>query len=321
MTKCSTSTQPKTLMFRKIPAQPIRHRAQNPDFVREVNLAYHEEESAVYSGQHPEIFREETGRWSGIAERISALRDSGRPLRILDVGVGTGFVPLSIGHELRSEDEVVMTDLSEAMLDVARSALSEIECKKTFMVSAAKNLDFTEDSFDAVTMNSVLHHLPDGIEVLTSLSATLRSGGLIVVAHEPNVRHFNHLIIGGADRFLRFLKRMRYRKGPSHSPFIDRVNARLMEADVIQEPMTVEEIESLVDIQSPTAGRTVRRERGFDPLKLGERLGLETVLLETYRHLGKVGPAFLRRLGGIPKWLETRFPHEGALFTLILRKP
>jgi hypothetical protein len=61
----------------------------SPEFVRAVNLAYHEEEAAEYDSRHPEIMTDELGHWSRVAERISLLKASlGRPIKIVDLGSG-----------------------------------------------------------------------------------------------------------------------------------------------------------------------------------------------------------------------------------------
>lgn len=294
------------------------------EMVHAVNTAYHEEEAAIYDGQHPEIFRDEKDRWARIAEHIKVVRKSKKlPIRILDIGVGTGFVPNALKGVIHSEDEIVMADISPAMLDVAKKALSNLPGRKAYLNSQAEDLKFSDGYFDLITVNSVLHHIPNSNKVLKKMSKLLRSGGLLIIAHEPNILHFEHSVVGTVDRFLRMIKRIRYLKfgAATSSDFIFKVNARLLREGIISEVMTPEEIESLVDIHSPTAGRAVRAGRGFDPEHLANMVGFEITFIETYRHLGKAGPALLRVLGPIPSWLERRYPKVGSLFAVVMKKP
>ncbi len=302
----------------------------DPAFIEAVNLAYHEEEAAAYDGRHPEIFQEEVRRWDRVREAVAGLkRRLGRPIRLLDIGTGTGFVPRQLAPVLSPEDESVLTDMSPAMLDRCRQALAEARfpAKTTYVVGAASSLEADPVSFDVVTMNSVVHHFPDPAAVFRGVDRALRPGGLVVISHEPNALHFRHPIVGSLDRSLRLLRSLRglLRGADSGSgnPFIDRVNQRLIAAGIVSAPLSAEKIESVVDIHSPTAGRTVRSERGFAPLKLAAESfsGYAVRLLLTYQHFGKVHLEKMKALAPVTSWIERTWPDAGALFLLILQKP
>jgi len=301
----------------------------SPDFVRSVNLAYHEEEAAEYDSRHPEIFNDELGHWGRVAERIGALKAGlRRPIKVVDLGSGTGFVPLRLASVLGSDDEIVLTDLSPMMLKRARESLEAAGFKPraTFLEGSAESLALPPGTVDAVTMNSVVHHLPSPEQVFSAVDRMLRPGGLVVIAHEPNLLHFRHPVVGNLDRLIRFLralKSMRIRSSAASSPFIDRVNARLLERGVVKAPLAVEKIESIVDIHSPTAGRIVDAARGFDPRELAARSfpGYAVAHLETYRHFGKLDVAKRPWLARVQRAMERRWPEAGALFLVILQKP
>jgi len=302
----------------------------SPEFVRAVNLAYHEEEAADYDSRHPEIFSDELGRWRRVAERIGALKASlGRPIKIVDLGSGTGFVPLRLASVLESADEVVLTDLSPTMLMRARESLAAAGFKPraTFLEGSAESLAVTPGSVDAVTMNSVVHHFPSPEAVFSAVDRMLKPGGLVIIAHEPNLLHFRHPVVGSLDRLIRFLRALksaRFRSAEASSnPFIGRVNARLLEKGVVKEPLSAEKIEAIVDIHSPTAGRTVDAARGFDPRGLAARSfpGYALAHLETYRHFGKLDVVKRPRLARLQREMERLWPEAGALFLLVLEKP
>lgn len=301
----------------------------SPEIVRAVNLAYHEEEAAEYDSRHPEIFTDELGHWSRIAESVAALKkELGRPIKILDLGSGTGFVPLRLASVLGAEDEFTLTDLSPMMLTRARESLEAagFTSRTAFVEAGAESLTIPPGTVDVVTMNSVLHHLPSPDQVFAAAHAMLRPGGLVVIAHEPTLLHFHHPVVGSLDRLIRFLREAKSGKPPAVAEpgsFITRVNARLLERGVVKEAMSVEKIESIVDIHSPTAGRSVDAARGFDPRGLAAASfpGYAIIRLETYRHFGKLDVAKRPWLARVQRVLERLWPEAGALFLLIIKKP
>lgn len=309
--------------------EPKASNGISPELVRAVNLAYHDEEAASYDSRHPEIFTDELGHWSRIAERVRGLKDGlKRPIRIVDLGSGTGFVPLRLASVLDAQDEFVLTDLSPTMLDRARESLAHANflSHADYRVTGAETLDLAPMSVDVVTMNSFIHHLPAPERVFDIVERALRPGGIAVIAHEPNLLHFKHPVVGGLDRLIRALRKARSRKkraAPASNSFIDRVNARLMSTGDIERPLTAEKIESIVDIQSPTAGRAVDASRGFDPRALASRSfpGYDVLELQTYRHFGKLDVAKRPRLARLQHAMERLWPLAGAMFLLIVRKP
>jgi demethylmenaquinone methyltransferase/2-methoxy-6-polyprenyl-1,4-benzoquinol methylase len=98
---------------------------------------------------------------------------SGAPgRRLADVGGGTGNYALA----LRSQGwKPVVVDRSPAMLTQARSkGLETVEAD-------AQRLPFEDDSFDAVTMISMLHHVEDRSRALAEARRVLRPQGRLVL--------------------------------------------------------------------------------------------------------------------------------------------
>ncbi len=105
--------------------------------------------------------------------------------RILDVGCGAGNFTLRVMQEtgpLRCH----LVDLSRAMIDRAQSrvgkagALDVETCQ-----SDLRDLDFPEDTFDAILAGAVLHHLreeQDWERVFRRLHRWLKPGGRLYVA-------------------------------------------------------------------------------------------------------------------------------------------
>ena len=298
-----------------------------PAFVEQVNLAYHEEEAALYDGRHPEIMRDELERWARIAAAVAALKRERGALTVLDIGTGTGFAPERLASFLDAKDECILTDLSPAMMAHARKRLAGAPMRLRELVGPADRLDLPDGCADVVTMNSVVHHFPSPEAVFARVRGWLKPGGIVVIAHEPNALHYRNGVVLGLDRILRGARRLRDRLrgsgGASGDPFIDAVNRRLIASGAIAEPMKVEEIESITDIHSPTAGRSIKMERGFDPRAIARDAfpGYAVETFETSRFFGKADPGKVAALRPFIRAVERAWPEAGSLFLLILRKP
>ncbi|GEK88312.1 release factor glutamine methyltransferase [Alkalibacterium putridalgicola] len=92
------------------------------------------------------IPRPETEEW--FHEYIRQLPD--RPLRVIDIGTGSGV--LAVSHKLeRPQDEVVAVDISQAALDVARLNAENLGAEVTFYLSDM--MTDVEGKFDLILSN------------------------------------------------------------------------------------------------------------------------------------------------------------------------
>jgi phosphatidylethanolamine/phosphatidyl-N-methylethanolamine N-methyltransferase len=97
--------------------------------------------------------------------------------RVLLVGVGTGAdLPL-----LPEGVDAVGVDLSQEMLDRARSRLPLPGCSVTLINGDAQRLLIQESSFDAVIFNLILSVIPDARSCLHENLRALKPGGRAVV--------------------------------------------------------------------------------------------------------------------------------------------
>jgi ubiquinone/menaquinone biosynthesis C-methylase UbiE len=100
------------------------------------------------------------------------------PLRLLDVGCGTGHQLArwrSIGYE------VAGVDGSDAMLAEARLNNPGIELE----LADVQQLPFADASFDRVTSIEVLRYLPDPTASIREMARVLRPGGLCLTTAAP----------------------------------------------------------------------------------------------------------------------------------------
>ena len=91
--------------------------------------------------------------------RVADLIASLAPLRVLDVGTGTGALAIALKERL-GDIEMHAVDPSEQML--ARARLNGVRAGTVvhFRQAWAQELPYADNEFDAVTCAAVLHHIP-----------------------------------------------------------------------------------------------------------------------------------------------------------------
>jgi ubiquinone/menaquinone biosynthesis C-methylase UbiE len=110
--------------------------------------------------------------------------------RVLDVGVGTGFLSIMLAEIGYS---VVGVDLSEEMIKNARKKLESRGLKVRLELGDAEDLPFEDESFDAVVNRAVLWTLPDPKKALSEWKRVLRPGGtLCFFLHGPHSNRHSH---------------------------------------------------------------------------------------------------------------------------------
>jgi ubiquinone/menaquinone biosynthesis C-methylase UbiE len=104
-----------------------------------------------------------------------ALEDVASPLRILDLGTGTGVVAKALA-ERYPEAEVVGIDLSPAMIEEARRTLPpELAARVSFQVGDAAALDSPDADFELVTLSNM-------IPFFDELARVVAPGGRLVLS-------------------------------------------------------------------------------------------------------------------------------------------
>jgi len=291
--------------------------------IKAINRIFHEVEADFYDQRHPEILAERR-RWQNLAEKyLPRLR---RPRVVLDVGTGTGFVAGLLAPYLSAADQIICTDISPQMLASAKNALKDFSGRVELVENDGEQLNFLPSgSVSLVALNSVLHHLPDYERLLSEIDRVLQPGGLFCVLHEPNQKFAQSGFLVFISRALNFLNsKFGREKSRAKEDLTGAVNKRLIREGILNQgqELTAKEIQSLVDVWSPTAGGQLNKKAGFDPLALKQKYfsAYEILLCQTYNHLGKINPQKNLFLWVLDKMLSVIFPQSGFLFGLVLRK-
>ena len=99
--------------------------------------------------------------------------------RLLDVGCGLGTISLGLARAV-APGEMHGLDMEASQIDMARSAAQAFGVDNaTFHVGDAVDLPFEDDSFDVVSFQNVLMHIPDTLAALAEAKRVLKSGGII----------------------------------------------------------------------------------------------------------------------------------------------
>jgi len=107
---------------------------------------------------------------------------------VLDCGAGTGSTGLMAAQKTGVDGKVVLFDLSEDMLGVAKqkAAQLELQCPLEFRVGDMLDLPFPDNSFDVVLSSYSMCPIYDPAQGAKELYRVTRPGGLIGVAHSAD---------------------------------------------------------------------------------------------------------------------------------------
>lgn len=302
--------------------------------VQRVNELYHDFINEEYHYTHPDIFLHETKRWKRIFLKFLKMNTS---LTILDIGTGTGFVPLTLAQFLKKSDTFICSDISKGILDIAKKKLREQKYQCDFkFIKIEKNipfkLSFESNSIDIITINSVLHHIKDTNFFLNEINRILKKNGLVFIGHEVNHYFYNsrvlkitNFIMNNAYPPLKIfynrralLRKISYfifskkKKKKSTSKYLTKkIYEVLIEENLIQDFLVYRDIKKIVNIKS---------REGFKPDSLFPHYKL--LYLEIYNHLGKTSALYNNKLfiKNLNNLLERLYPKKGKTFFLVVKK-
>ncbi len=320
-----------------------RTRPAPAELILRLNEIFHDLETDGYDEKHPDILEDEIPRWHRFLTRACA--EIPAPRQVLDIGSGTGFVPLRLREFLRTGDGLTCSDLSSGMLEICRVNLhgAGLDCDLRLLKLSGGTLPLPDKSQHLVTLNAVMHHLPEPRDLSREIDRVLKPGGWVLIGHEPTnafarnaflvCNYWLLLPIADPRQFLyeiilrlgwfEALRRPLAHFAPDlarHNRLLQKVNDRLLAEGRIEKTLPAAEISGLLDAQSPDAGGS-RPGRGFSREIFAECFpGYRIESCETYNALHKIHPRgnWMKRYAA---WLIKRFPESGSQIFCALRKP
>lgn len=109
-------------------------------------------------------------------DRVKAHLDPG--FRVLEIGCGTGTTALHLATDVR---EIVATDISSAMIDIATRKAAEQQVENaSFATEDTLLAGRTDGPFDAVLAFNLFHLLRDPADRIADAMKLVRPGGLFI---------------------------------------------------------------------------------------------------------------------------------------------
>jgi ubiquinone/menaquinone biosynthesis C-methylase UbiE len=121
----------------------------------------------------------ERAAWRQMLAGILDPLQAGVPLRIADVGTGTGSIALLLAD---MGNKVTAVDLSPAMLDKGRLKAELLGLDMQFVEANAIDLPLDTSSVDVVISRHLFWTLPKPVETLREWVRVVRPGGIVAVA-------------------------------------------------------------------------------------------------------------------------------------------
>ncbi len=292
--------------------------------VKEINKIFHEIESIHYDSHHPEIMEGDFLWWDRFGKEF-IMRSEEKPcISILDIGSGTGFVGSVILKYLKSDDTFVCYDISPKMLSLAREKLSSSDSNvtKVFLSGDAESLPFKNNSFDIITANAIIHHLPNFSLLFMEIDRILKTTGLFAVAHEQTSDFFK----SRTCRILALLYKIVGGKMAISNAMQHEVNNQLKEQGLISKNLSKDVMMSLVDFHSPIeqSSTFIDAKKGISPELIIDLYFPNYKLMKLRKYSTFFHRAFLEKNKTFQLFLKTLnnilLKNNGPLFSLILKK-
>ncbi len=165
---------------------------ENSDFDRErelmvsrFNALKHEADKTTYRNEHVEIYEGDAEWWDdNISKYVLA---QSRPLRVLDVGSGQGFIAEKFAESGAKFEEFVCMDMSEEILAQTRENF-----KNRSEFTYCTDLSKLTGPFDLINVSAVFHHVAHPEKLARHVDSLLGEGGLVISSHEPDNRILSH---------------------------------------------------------------------------------------------------------------------------------
>ena len=113
----------------------------------------------------------------GWRKKLVSLLKLQRGEKVLDVCTGTGKLAFLLSKKVGMEGSVSGVDFSKEMLGEAKKKINPMASNISFAFSDAKDLNFPDNSFDAVTVSFGMRNIIDTAAALREAYRVLKPGG------------------------------------------------------------------------------------------------------------------------------------------------
>lgn len=96
---------------------------------------------------------------------------------ILEIGCGDGQLWRCSGSDLPKASKIILSDISEGMINDARENLKKLEDKVQFQIIDCCELPYKDESFDIVIANHMLFYVKDRERAFSEIKRVLKTGG------------------------------------------------------------------------------------------------------------------------------------------------
>ena len=112
---------------------------------------------------------------------LGEMGDAGsRPIRLLDIGCGTGAFARRVLNEHRTA-EVWGVDFSQKMIRAGIQHSQACESRMRLVQADSESLPMADNSFDVVTCSNSFHHYPNQSAAVSEMHRVLRPGGRLLI--------------------------------------------------------------------------------------------------------------------------------------------
>lgn len=147
-------------------------------------LEFYENRANVYDKFLYQTFKthgeNETDTRNGFIDKLNIKSDA----KVLEIACGTGRDSELIAKRLGKNGQLVLQDISPAMLKVCQNKLEKTDLDKVFCISNAAYLPFPDHYFDAVYSFGGLGEFPEIKRSLAEMVRVTKIGGKVVVGDE-----------------------------------------------------------------------------------------------------------------------------------------
>jgi len=122
--------------------------------------------------------------------------------RVLELGCGNAIFWSAVATKVPAGVKLVLSDFSAGMLDAAKSNTKNLKFIEDYAAIDAQHIPFDDNTFDVVTANYMLYHVPDVQQAIREISRVLKPSGLLCAATfgKGNLKEVHDIFQGFDER-------------------------------------------------------------------------------------------------------------------------